>query len=137
MDPVRLVERLATRIHLKKPGGSVVHHVVHLKNLLKSPEARVVRGWAVVQETLEACPHYWVEFKGLKLDVALEVARRHNPDAQLGTMELVEDVGKLSGFKFIDETKQPTLFENLKLYSEYASGPDAFKLPKELLKLSV
>lgn len=122
------VKRMALRLKLRKVGGSIVHHVALLKKALdqKGLSTRMVKGFCVIEETKEACDHYWIreEATGLDLDIAFQVACLRTPELMALRPVLLETLPP--GLTRSDEGEKQILAENNRLYELYQEDSKAF-----------
>jgi hypothetical protein len=128
MDPHELVKRLALRLKIRNIGGNVIHHVALLKKALEAQkiQAKMIKGYCVIEETKEACEHYWVreEATGLDLDVAFAVARLRSPELIYLNPVLLESLPQ--GLERSDTEARQILAENSRLFDLYHSNPKEF-----------
>lgn len=128
MDPCDLVKRLALRLKVHKIGGNVIHHIALLKKALEVQKIQVkmIKGYCVIEETKEACEHYWVreEATGLDLDVAFTVACLRNPELTTLNPVLLESLPP--GLARSDTEAIQILAENSRLFDLYHSNPREF-----------
>ena len=119
--------RLALRLKLHRVGGGVVHHVALLKKTLDQQGilSRMIKGYCVIEDTKEACEHYWVRTdEGLDLDVAFAVARLKNHELMALEPVLLETLPP--GLTRSDSAEILILDENRRLFELFESDPKAF-----------
>jgi hypothetical protein len=122
-----ITNRLALRLKLHHIGGGVVHHVALLKKTLEQQgiSSRMIKGFCVIEDTKEACEHYWVRTdEGLDLDVAFAVARLKNPELMALEPVLLETLPP--GLIRSDSAEILILDENRRLFELLESDPRAF-----------
>ena len=129
-----IVKNLALRIKLHKVSGSIVHHVALLKKTLdtRSIPCEVVKGYCIIEETKEACEHYWVRSDGLDLDVAFQVACLRNNELMALKPVLLESLPP--GLVRSDEGEIQILSENSRLFELLLEDSKAFwrEAPKDV-----
>lgn len=120
--------RLAMRLKLHRVGGHVVHHVALLKKALdlQGIPSRMVKGYCVIEESKEACEHYWIRLEdtGLDLDVAFIVARLKNHELMALQPVLLETLPP--GLNRSDSEEILIREENRRLFDLFESDPRAF-----------
>ena len=122
-----LVHNLALRLKLRKTGGMVVHHVALLKKalVLEGIKSTMVKGYCVIEETKEACDHYWVRTEeGLDLDIAFTVAKLKSPELMALRPVLLETLPP--GLTRSDSEELLIRDENHRLFELFVSDPKAF-----------
>ena len=122
-----IMTRLALRLKLHRVGGCVVHHVALLKKALEQQgiTSQMVKGYCVIEDSKEACEHYWVRTEeGLDLDVAFAVARLKNPELMALEPVLLEILPP--GLTRSDSGEILILDENRRLFELFESDPKAF-----------
>lgn len=122
-----IMTRLALRLKLHRVGGGVVHHVALLKKTLDQQgiSSRMIKGYCVIEDTKEACEHYWVRTdEGLDLDVAFAVARLKNHELMALEPVLLETLPP--GLTRSDSAEILILDENRRLFELFESDPKAF-----------
>ena len=125
MDDV--VTRLALRLKVHQVGGAMVHHVAILKKALdrKGVTSRMIKGYCVVEDTKEACEHYWIRTEeGLDLDIGFAVARLKNPELMVLEPVLLEILPL--GLIRSDAEETRILNENHRLFELFESDPKEF-----------
>lgn len=134
-----IVKNLALRIKLHKVSGSIVHHVALLKKTLdtKGIPCEVVKGYCIIEETKEACEHYWVRSEGLDLDVAFQVACLRNNELMALKPVLLESLPL--GLVRSDEGEIQILSENSRLFELLLEDSKAFwrEAPKDVATFPV
>jgi hypothetical protein len=134
MDEV--VTRLALRLKMHNVGGNVVHHVALLKKALdlQGIKSKMIKGYCVIEETKEACEHYWVRdlATGLDFDIAFAVARLRSPELMALKPVLLDSLPP--GLTRSDLEATQILQENSRLFQLYESSPKDFwhEAPKEV-----
>jgi hypothetical protein len=121
------VSRLALRLKVHRVGGAVVHHVALLKKALdhKGIKTRMIKGYCVIEDTKEACEHYWLRTEeGLDLDIGFTVARLKNPELMALVPVLLETLPP--GLNRSDAEESRILDENRRLFELFESDPKAF-----------
>lgn len=122
-----VAHRLALRLKLHKTSGHVMHHVALLKKALdlQGVPSRVVKGYCIIEETKEACEHYWVRVDpGLDLDVAFQVATLKNPELMVLRPVLLETLPP--GLSRTDSEEILIREENRRLFDLFETDPKAF-----------
>ena len=122
-----IMTRLALRLKLHRVGGGVVHHVALLKKTLEQQgiSSRMIKGYCVIEDTKEACEHYWVRTdEGLDIDVAFAVARLKNHELMALEPVLLETLPP--GLTRSDSGEILILDENRRLFELFESDPKAF-----------
>jgi hypothetical protein len=122
-----IMTRLALRLKLHRVGGGVMHHVAVLKKTLEQQgvSSRLIKGYCIIEDTKEACEHYWVRTEeGLDLDVAFAVARLKNPELMALDPVLLETLPP--GLTRSDSSEILILDENRRLFELFESDPKAF-----------
>lgn len=139
------VRRLALRLKLHNVGGNVVHHVALLKRALdfQGIQSQMVKGYCVIQETGEACEHYWIRVDTgdpnfpLDLDIGFAVAKLRNPELMALNPVLLETLPP--GLNRSDKDETMIREENDRLFELYQSDSKAFwrEAPKDVVTFSV
>jgi hypothetical protein len=122
-----IVTRLALRLKVHQVGGAVVHHVAILKKALdrKGVTSRMIKGYCVIEDTKEACEHYWLRTEeGLDLDIGFAVARLKNPELMVLEPVLLEILPP--GLIRSDAEETRILNENHRLFELFESDPKEF-----------
>jgi hypothetical protein len=131
------IRRMALRLKLRKVGGSIVHHVALLKKALDNQglKTRMIKGFCVIEDTKEACEHYWIrdETSGLDLDIAFQVACLRTPELMALRPVLLETLPP--GLTRSDEAENMIREENNRLYDLYQEDSKAFwhEAPKDVV----
>jgi len=131
-----IVTRLALRLKMHNVGGNVVHHVALLKKALdlQGIKSKMIKGYCVIEETKEACEHYWVRdlSTGLDFDIAFAVARLRSPELMALRPVLLDSLPP--GLTRSDLEATQILQENSRLFQLYESSPKDFwrEAPKEV-----
>lgn len=139
------VRRLALRLKLHNVGGNVVHHVALLKRALdfQGIQSQMVKGYCVIQETGEACEHYWIRVDTgdpnfpLDLDIGFAVAKLRNPELMALNPVLLETLPP--GLNRSDKDETMIREENDRLFELYQSDSKAFwrEAPKDVAAFHV
>lgn len=135
------IKRLAFRLKMHNISGSVVHHVALLKRHLdhKGFKTEMIKGFCVIEETKEACDHYWVREKesGLDLDIAFTVAKLRSPELQALCPVLLESLPP--GLTRSDEKETMIREENERLFELFQRDPKAFwrEAPRDVTSFHV
>jgi hypothetical protein len=122
-----VVTRLALRLKVYHVSGAVVHHVALLKKALdhKGIQTRMIKGYCVIESTMEACEHYWLRTEeGLDIDIGFAVARLKNPELMALVPVLLESLPE--GLNRSDAEESRILDENRRLFELFESDPKAF-----------
>lgn len=124
MDDV--VHRLALRLKLRNTRGTVVHHAALLKKIVEQQgfKAELVKGFCVIEETKEACEHFWVRTEGLDLDIGFKLASLKTPELMALRPILLERLPE--GLTRSDLEEILIRDENNRLYDLHQSDPKAF-----------
>lgn len=132
MDDV--VRRLALRLKLRNVSGAVVHHAALLKKILdhQGLKAELVKGFCVIEDTKEACEHFWVRTEGLDLDVGFRLAALKNPELMALRPVLLDYLPP--GLTRSDLEENRIRDENNRLFDLHQSDPKAFwrEAPKDV-----
>ena len=126
-EMAEIVPRLALRLKVHRVGGGVVHHVAILKKTLDQQgiPSRMIKGFCIIEDTKEACEHYWVRTEeGLDLDIAFTVARLKNHELMALVPVLLETLPP--GLNRSDSEETRILDENRRLFELFESDPKAF-----------
>lgn len=140
-DEMDSVKHLALRLKMHNVSGSVVHHCALLLKTLehKGIKARMIKGFCVIEESQEACEHYWVreEHSGLDLDVGFAVAQLRSPELTALHPVLLETLPP--GLTRSDLGESLILEGNSRLFGQYQSDPKAFwrESPKDVATFQV
>lgn len=123
-----ITRQAAMRIKIHNVGGTVIHHIALLKRSLdqKGFKTEMVKGWCVIEETKEACEHYWLRDveTGLDVDVGFAVAKLRSPELEAIKPVLLEVLPQ--GLTRSDSEEILIRAENLRLYDLFRSDPKAF-----------
>jgi hypothetical protein len=122
-----IVTLLALRLKVHQVGGGVVHHVAILKKALdrKGVTSRMIKGYCVIEDTKEACEHYWLRTEeGLDFDIGFAVARLKNPELMVLEPVLLEILPQ--GLIRSDAEETRILNENHRLFELFESDPKEF-----------
>ena len=140
-----ITHKLALRLKLWNVSGQVMHHVALLKKALdlQGIRSQVVKGYCVIEESKEACEHYWINIPdpdggpGLNLDVAFMVATLKNRELMALHPVLLETLPP--GLTRSDSAEILIREENRRLYDLFVSDPRAFwrEAPKDVVSFPV
>lgn len=134
-----LVHRLALRLKLNKVTGTVVHHAALLRKHLDQQgiQSALVKGFCVIEDTKEACEHFWVRAEGLDLDIGFRLASLKNPELMALRPVLLEYLPP--GLTRSDLEEILIRDENNRLYDLYQSDPKAFwrEAPRDVASFPV
>lgn len=123
-----IVKRAAVRIKIHNVPGTVIHHLAILKRSLdqKGIGTAMIKGWCVIEETSEACQHYWLRDvkTGFDLDLGFAVAALRTPELMALRPVLLETLPP--GLTRSDSEEKLIREENLRLYELYQADPKAF-----------
>ena len=123
-----IVKQAALRIKLHNVGGSVIHHIALLKRSLdqKGFKTVMVKGWCVIEESKEACEHYWLRDvdTGMDIDIGFAVAKLRSPELMALRPVLLESLPL--GLTRSDLEETLIREENCRLFDLYQSDPKAF-----------
>jgi len=123
-----IINHTALRLKLHKVGGTIIHHIALLKRSLdqKGFKTKMVKGWCVIQETKEACEHYWLREldTGLDLDIGFAVAKLRSPELMALRPVLLESLPP--GLDRSDSEEILIRAENRRLFDLYQADPKAF-----------
>lgn len=123
-----VVERFALRLKVHRIGGTIIHHVALLKRSLdqKGHKTRMIKGFCVIEETKEACEHYWLRDTdtGYDMDIGFAVATHRSPELKTLRPVLLETLPP--GLTRSDEGDNQIVAENSRLYELYQADPKAF-----------
>lgn len=126
MDDV--VKHTALRLKVHKVSGTVIHHLALLKRSLdqKGTKTVMVKGWCVIEQTKEACEHYWLRDieTGLDMDLGFAVAKLRTPELAALHPVLLENLPQ--GLTRSDSAETLILAENSRLYDLFQENPKAF-----------
>jgi len=126
MDDV--VKHTALRLKVHKVPGTVIHHLALLNRSLdqKGTKTVMVKGWCVIEQTKEACEHYWLRDieTGLDMDLGFAVAKLRTPELAALHPVLLENLPP--GLTRSDSAETLILAENSRLYDLFQENPKAF-----------
>ena len=134
MDEV--VKQAALRLKIHNVPGTVIHHLALLKRSLDQKGAKtvMVKGWCVIEQTKEACEHYWLrdEETGLDMDLGFAVAKLRTPELAALHPVLLENLPP--GLTRSDSEETLIRAENSRLYDLFQENPKAFwrESPREV-----
>jgi len=123
-----MVKHVALRIKVRNLSGNVIHHIAIMKRHLeqKGFMTEVVRGWCVIEETKEACEHFWLREieTGLDIDIGFAVAKLRSPELMALKPVLVESLPP--GLNRSDSEEILIRSENLRLFELLRSDSKEF-----------
>jgi len=134
MDEV--VKQAALRLKIHNVPGTVVHHLALLKRSLdqKGTKTVMVKGWCVIEQTKEACEHYWLREvdTGLDMDLGFAVAKLRTPELAALHPVLLESLPP--GLTRSDSEETLIRAENYRLFDLFQENPKAFwrESPREV-----
>ena len=134
MDDV--VKQAALRLKIHNVPGTVIHHLALLKRSLDQKGAKtvMVKGWCVIEQTKEACEHYWLREvdTGLDMDLGFAVAKLRTPELAALHPVLLESLPP--GLTRSDSEETLIRAENSRLYDLFQENPKAFwrESPREV-----
>jgi hypothetical protein len=134
MDEV--VKQAALRLKVHNVPGTVIHHLALLKRSLdqKGTKTVMVKGWCVIEQTKEACEHYWLrnEETGLDMDLGFAVAKLRTPELAALHPVLLESLPP--GLTRSDSEENLIRAENSRLFDLFQENPKAFwrESPREV-----
>jgi hypothetical protein len=134
MDEV--VKHVALRLKVHNVPGTVIHHLALLKRSLdqKGTKTVMVKGWCVIEQTKEACEHYWLREvdTGLDMDLGFAVAKLRTPELAALHPVLLENLPQ--GLNRSDSEETLIRAENSRLYDLFQENPKAFwrESPREV-----
>jgi len=136
-----IVRHTALRLKLHNVSGTVIHHIALLKRSLdqKGFRTEMVNGWCVIEETKEACEHYWLRDidTGLDIDIGFAVAKLRNAELMALRPVLLESLPP--GLNRSDSEETLIRAESHRLFDLYQSDPKAFwrEAPKDVVSFHV
>lgn len=136
-----ILNNTALRLKLHKVGGTIIHHIALLKRSLdqKGFKTKMIKGWCVIEETKEACEHYWLREldTGLDLDIGFAVAKLRSPELMALRPVLLENLPP--GLVRSDSEETLILAENYRLFELYQEDPKAFwhETPRDVASFHV
>jgi len=131
-----LVKQAALRLKVHNVPGTVIHHLALLKRSLdqKGIETSMIKGWCVIEQTKEACEHYWLrEVKtGMDMDLGFAVAKLRTPELAALHPVLLENLPP--GLVRSDSEETLIRAENSRLFDLFRENPKAFwrESPREV-----
>lgn len=134
MDEV--VKQAALRLKIHNVQGTVIHHLALLKRSLdqKGTKTVMVKGWCVIEQTKEACEHYWLREvdTGLDMDLGFAVAKLRTPELAALHPVLLESLPP--GLTRSDSEETLIRAENSRLFDLFQENPKAFwrESPREV-----
>ena len=134
MDDV--VKQAALRLKIHNVPGTVIHHLALLKRSLDQKGAKtvMVKGWCVIEQTKEACEHYWLREvdTGLDMDLGFAVAKLRTPELAALHPVLLESLPP--GLTRSDSEETLIRAENSRLFDLFQENPKAFwrESPREV-----
>ena len=130
------VKQAALRLKVHNVPGTVIHHLALLKRSLdqKGVKTSVIKGWCVIEQTKEACEHYWLREvdTGLDMDLGFAVAKLRTPELAALHPVLLENLPP--GLTRSDSEETLIRAENSRLYDLFQENPKAFwrESPREV-----
>ena len=131
-----VVKQAALRLKIHNVPGTVIHHLALLKRSLDQKGAKtvMVKGWCVIEQTKEACEHYWIrdEETGLDMDLGFAVAKLRTPELAALHPVLLESLPP--GLTRSDSEETLIRAENSRLFDLFQENPKAFwrESPREV-----
>jgi len=131
-----VVKQAALRLKIHNVPGTVIHHLALLKRSLDQKGAKtvMVKGWCVIEQTKEACEHYWLrdEETGLDMDLGFAVAKLRTPELAALHPVLLESLPP--GLTRSDSEETLIRAENSRLFDLFQENPKAFwrESPREV-----
>ena len=131
-----VVKQAALRLKIHNVQGTVVHHLALLKRSLDQKGAKtvMVKGWCVIEQTKEACEHYWLREvdTGLDMDLGFAVAKLRTPELAALHPVLLENLPP--GLTRSDSEETLIRAENSRLFDLFQENPKAFwrESPREV-----
>jgi len=130
------VKQAALRLKIHNVPGTVIHHLALLKRSLDQKGAKtvMVKGWCVIEQTKEACEHYWLREvdTGLDMDLGFAVAKLRTPELAALHPVLLESLPP--GLTRSDSEETLIRAENSRLFDLFQENPKAFwrESPREV-----
>ena len=130
------VKQAALRLKVHNVPGTVIHHLALLKRSLdqKGTRTSMIKGWCVIEQTKEACEHYWLREvdTGLDMDLGFAVAKLRTPELAALHPVLLENLPQ--GLTRSDSEETLIRAENSRLYDLFQENPKAFwrESPREV-----
>jgi len=131
-----VVKQAALRLKIHNVPGTVIHHLALLKRSLDQKGAKtvMVKGWCVIEQTKEACEHYWLREvdTGLDMDLGFAVAKLRTPELAALHPVLLESLPP--GLTRSDSEETLIRAENSRLFDLFQENPKAFwrESPREV-----
>ena len=131
-----MVKQAALRLKIHNVPGTVIHHLALLKRSLdqKGTKTVMVKGWCVIEQTKEACEHYWLREvdTGLDMDLGFAVAKLRTPELTALHPVLLESLPP--GLTRSDSEETLIRAENSRLFDLFQENPKAFwrESPREV-----
>lgn len=131
-----VVKQAALRLKIHNVPGTVIHHLALLKRSLdqKGTETVMIKGWCVIEQTKEACEHYWLREveTGMDLDLGFAVAKLRTPELAALHPVLLESLPP--GLVRSDSEETLIRAENSRLFDLFQENPKAFwrESPREV-----
>ena len=123
-----VVKHAALRLKVHNVPGTVIHHLALLKRSLdqKGTKTGMVKGWCVIEQTKEACEHYWLREvdTGLDMDLGFAVAKLRTPELAALHPVLLENLPQ--GLTRSDSEETLIRAENSRLFDLFQENPKAF-----------
>ena len=130
------MKQAALRLKVHNVPGTVIHHLALLKRSLdqKGTKTVMVKGWCVIEQTKEACEHYWLREVDtcLDMDLGFAVAKLRTPELAALHPVLLENLPP--GLTRSDSEETLIRAENSRLYDLFQENPKAFwrESPREV-----
>jgi len=131
-----IVKQAALRLKIHNVPGTVIHHLALLKRSLdqKGTKTVMVKGWCVIEQTKEACEHYWLREVDtcLDMDLGFAVAKLRTPELAALHPVLLENLPH--GLTRSDSEETLIRAENSRLFDLFQENPKAFwrESPREV-----
>jgi len=131
-----VVKQAALRLKVHNVPGTVIHHLALLKRSLdqKGTKTVMVKGWCVIEQTKEACEHYWLREVDtcLDMDLGFAVAKLRTPELAALHPVLLENLPP--GLTRSDSEETLIRAENSRLFDLFQENPKAFwrESPREV-----
>ena len=131
-----VVKQAALRLKIHNVPGTVIHHLALLKRSLdqKGTKTIMLKGWCVIEQTKEACEHYWLREvdTGLDMDLGFAVAKLRTPELTALHPVLLESLPP--GLTRSDSEETLIRAENSRLFDLFQENPKAFwrESPREV-----
>jgi hypothetical protein len=123
-----IAKRTALQLKLRRTTGTIIHHIAILKRILDQQgyTTEMTRGFCVIQETKEACEHYWLRDPetGLDLDIGFMVATLKSPELASIHPILLKELPP--GLIRSDQEEILIREENQRLFELFLTDPKGF-----------